>query len=313
MATSTTNSSRPIFKNYSKRDVGIPPIPLPLVGRRTTKYDNIQSRVSSGLKIKKINKRPDDFDLNENPASDLAADAQWSNHKETPKIEKEPVDTSAANETTTIPTTNEVSEPVKSTATNEVANQSKESSTNQADHQQHVLTDGVYDGDEEKDVVKIKTEKDSAIRFSAPDENDAIFPCKLEIKQLQLKTPEGESKQFPNVFGVKVVRGILKLGTPLCILDENDFRIVGKVIGIQHKNTQIAYAVKGTQVAIEIESEPEQKLCLNDELISVITRQSIDACKTFFREDLNKDCWKLMRDLKKAFHIRDPSPQHLQI
>lgn len=34
-----------------------------------------------------------------------------------------------------------------------------------------------------------------------------------------------------------------------------------------------------------------------------ISRQSIDACKDYFREDLNNADWKLMIELKKLFQI----------
>lgn len=34
-----------------------------------------------------------------------------------------------------------------------------------------------------------------------------------------------------------------------------------------------------------------------------ISRQSIDACKDYFREDLNSADWKLMIELKKLFQI----------
>lgn len=34
-----------------------------------------------------------------------------------------------------------------------------------------------------------------------------------------------------------------------------------------------------------------------------ISRQSIDACKDYFRDDLNKQDWQLMVELKKVFEI----------
>lgn len=40
-----------------------------------------------------------------------------------------------------------------------------------------------------------------------------------------------------------------------------------------------------------------------DELVSKISRESIDACKNYFREDLSKDDWKLVMSLKKVFKI----------
>jgi len=40
-----------------------------------------------------------------------------------------------------------------------------------------------------------------------------------------------------------------------------------------------------------------------DLLISKISRESIDACKNYFRDDLTKTDWMLMVELKKLFEI----------
>ena len=43
----------------------------------------------------------------------------------------------------------------------------------------------------------------------------------------------------------------------------------------------------------------------NIELIHLfqISRASIDACKDYFRDDLEKEDWKLMKELKTVFEI----------
>ena len=38
-------------------------------------------------------------------------------------------------------------------------------------------------------------------------------------------------------------------------------------------------------------------------LLSQISRRTIDVCKQYFREDLQKEDWKLMIELKKLFEI----------
>ena len=40
-----------------------------------------------------------------------------------------------------------------------------------------------------------------------------------------------------------------------------------------------------------------------DEIVSKISRESINACKEYFRDDLTKADWKLMAELKKLFNI----------
>ena len=41
----------------------------------------------------------------------------------------------------------------------------------------------------------------------------------------------------------------------------------------------------------------------NDMLMPKISRESIDACKEYFREDLTTADWKLMIDLKAIFQV----------
>jgi hypothetical protein len=41
----------------------------------------------------------------------------------------------------------------------------------------------------------------------------------------------------------------------------------------------------------------------NDQIASIVTRDSIDALKTYFKDDLSKDDWKLVIQLKKMFGI----------
>ena len=40
-----------------------------------------------------------------------------------------------------------------------------------------------------------------------------------------------------------------------------------------------------------------------DMVVSKISRTSIDACKEYFRDDLQKSDWQLMIELKKTFEI----------
>ena len=40
-----------------------------------------------------------------------------------------------------------------------------------------------------------------------------------------------------------------------------------------------------------------------NQICSILSRDSIDALKTYFKDDLNKDDWKLVIQLKKTFAI----------
>lgn len=55
--------------------------------------------------------------------------------------------------------------------------------------------------------------------------------------------------------GVSVSRGILKIGTPICVMDKERINIVlGKVVSIEYNHKQITSARKATgHVAIKLE------------------------------------------------------------
>lgn len=40
-----------------------------------------------------------------------------------------------------------------------------------------------------------------------------------------------------------------------------------------------------------------------NQFVSILTRDSIDSLKQYFKEELNKDDWKLVIQLKKMFGI----------
>ena len=69
-------------------------------------------------------------------------------------------------------------------------------------------------------------------------------------------------------------------------------------------------AKKGVDVCVKIDPSPGTTPKLfgrhfdaTDEIVSKISRESINACKDYFRDDLSKTDWKLMSELKKMFNI----------
>merc|ERR1712200_41709 len=132
----------------------------------------------------------------------------------------------------------------------------------------------------------------------------AVFPCKLKIMKEHIYM-----SRDPIVCGVKVEAGIVKVGTPICV-PSKEFCFVGVCAGIQHNNKDVDTARKGDEVCIKIEAVPGEAPKMigrhfddTDLLISRISRESIDACKDYFRDDLNKTDWVLMVELKKLFEI----------
>lgn len=138
------------------------------------------------------------------------------------------------------------------------------------------------------------------------DENKhiAVFPCKLKILPQYVF-----NSRDPIVIGVMVEAGIVKEGTPLCV-PSKDFVDLGMVTSVEYNHKPVESARKGQEVCIKIEPVPGEAPKMfgrhfeaKDFLVSKISRQSIDACKDYFRDDLLKTDWQLMVELKKLFQI----------
>ncbi|XP_056411937.1 eukaryotic translation initiation factor 5B [Hyla sarda] len=132
----------------------------------------------------------------------------------------------------------------------------------------------------------------------------AVFPCKIRILPQFIF-----NSRDPIVMGVIVEAGQLKQGTPMCVPTKNfvDIGIVTS-IEINHKNVDVAK--KGQEVCVKIEPIPGESPKMfgrhfeaTDHLVSKITRQSIDALKNWFRDEMQKTDWQLIVELKKVFEI----------
>ncbi|XP_050426499.1 eukaryotic translation initiation factor 5B [Adelges cooleyi] len=132
----------------------------------------------------------------------------------------------------------------------------------------------------------------------------AVFPCKLKVlPQFVFNSRD------PIVMGVMVESGIVKEGTPICV-PSKEFVELGIVTSIENNHKPVETARKGQEICIKIEPIPGEAPKMfgrhfdeTDLLVSKITRQSIDACKDHFRDDLLKTDWQLMVELKKLFEI----------
>lgn len=145
--------------------------------------------------------------------------------------------------------------------------------------------------------IKEEKKKESA--------EEAVFPCVLRILPNCVF-----NKRDPIVLGVDVVEGILKIGTPICV-PSREFIDIGRIASIENNHKPVDYAKKGSQVAIKIiASNPEEQKMfgrhfdMEDELVSHISRKSIDILKTNYRDELSMDEWKLVVKLKNIFKIQ---------
>ncbi|KAK9715519.1 hypothetical protein RND81_06G170500 [Saponaria officinalis] len=149
-------------------------------------------------------------------------------------------------------------------------------------------------------IDNIKEEK----KKEAADE--AVFPCVLKIMPNCVF-----NKKDPIVLGVDVLEGIAKVGTPICIPSQ-EFIDIGRIASIENNHKPVDIAKKGQKVAIKIlgtNPEEQQKMFgrhfdIEDELVSHISRKSIDMLKANYRDDLSIEEWKLVVKLKTLFKIQ---------
>eukprot|EP00897_Mesotaenium_endlicherianum_P009893 jgi/Mesen1/8932/ME000548S08440 len=139
----------------------------------------------------------------------------------------------------------------------------------------------------------MKTIKDEKRQLSA---EAAVFPVVLKIMPDCIF-----NKKDPIVLGVQVIEGIAR-----------GFIDIGRIFSMEKDHKVTDKARKGDSVAMKIvgsNAEELQKLYgrhfdHSDELVSHITRESIDTLKENFRDDLAKDEWILLVKLKKLFNIQ---------
>lgn len=132
--------------------------------------------------------------------------------------------------------------------------------------------------------------------------NKAVFPCILKILPNCIF-----NKKNPLVFGVEIIDGNLKIGTPLIIPQTNTF--IGKVISIENDHKSVQFAKKSTSVCIKVENEENPTIYYGRHftheynLFSKISRESLDVIKQYFKDDISKDDIKLLAKMKKIFEI----------
>ncbi|XP_052460426.1 eukaryotic translation initiation factor 5B [Carassius gibelio] len=132
----------------------------------------------------------------------------------------------------------------------------------------------------------------------------AVFPCKLRILPQFIF-----NSRDPIVMGVTVDAGVLRTGTPVCVPSKG-FVDIGIVTGIEINHKSVESAKKGQEICVKIEPIPGEAPKMYgrhfeavDIIVSKITRQSIDALKNWFRDEMQKSDWQLIMELKKTFEI----------
>uniref|UniRef100_A0A1I7YD20 Eukaryotic translation initiation factor 5B n=1 Tax=Steinernema glaseri TaxID=37863 RepID=A0A1I7YD20_9BILA len=150
----------------------------------------------------------------------------------------------------------------------------------------------------------LKYKEELRLKRRRENEHLAIFPCRLRIMPQHIFNARN-----PIVCGVSVESGQLKRGTPICV-PSKDKIFIGTVSSIERNHEQVELAKAGDEICIKIENTTGEAPKLygrhfthEDLLVSRISRESIDVCKTHFRDDLSREDWQLVVNLKKVLDI----------
>jgi translation initiation factor 5B len=85
--------------------------------------------------------------------------------------------------------------------------------------------------------------------------------------------------------------------------------VVGRVTSIESNHKEVDRASRGSSVAVKIVNEQQPTMTYGrqfdhtNQIMSKLSRESIDALKQFFRNDLSTEDWKLVKNLKPYFNI----------
>ncbi|KAH7922410.1 hypothetical protein BV22DRAFT_1037540 [Leucogyrophana mollusca] len=141
----------------------------------------------------------------------------------------------------------------------------------------------------------------------------AVWPCRLKIIA-------AFCKRDPIILGIDILDGTLRVGTPICVVkvdpvtQKKEIIDLGKVtsLEINHKPYEIVKKSQaGAGVAVKIEHAVYQSAKMfgrhfdeKDDLLSHITRQSIDVLKASFKADVSNEEWLLIKALKPRLNIQ---------
>eukprot|EP00002_Diphylleia_rotans_P032124 TRINITY_DN671_c0_g1_i12.p1 TRINITY_DN671_c0_g1~~TRINITY_DN671_c0_g1_i12.p1 ORF type:complete len:881 (-),score=249.82 TRINITY_DN671_c0_g1_i12:476-3118(-) len=145
-------------------------------------------------------------------------------------------------------------------------------------------------------MKQVREDKRASVR------DEAVFPCILRIIPTCLF-----NKKDPIVLGMDVVEGTLRVGTPLCVPSKKNLEI-GRVFSLEVNKKSVEIVKKGQSVAVKIVGDPSVMVGRHfepsDEVVSLISRRTIDVLKENFKDDMTKEDIQLIGRLKRVFGIQ---------
>ena len=102
---------------------------------------------------------------------------------------------------------------------------------------------------------------------------------------------------------------MLRVGTPICVYSKDSDKVkIGVVESIEANHKKIKEARKASgSVAIQLGGDPKissgKDFAQTDRLVSIISRKSIDVLKELYRDEVSKEEWALIIELKPFFKV----------
>jgi translation initiation factor 5B len=136
----------------------------------------------------------------------------------------------------------------------------------------------------------------------------AVFPCIIEM------VPDKVFRaRDPIVLGVKCKEGVVKIGTPLCVVrgEKKEILELGRVESMEANHVELKEAKKGDEFAIKIGAIAGNAPVYygrhfdgSNLIYSVISRETIDVLKENYKEDMTDELWRLIMKLKPLFAVQ---------
>ncbi|UZJ54552.1 hypothetical protein CBS101457_003872 [Exobasidium rhododendri] len=151
----------------------------------------------------------------------------------------------------------------------------------------------------QKQVLERKQKENSGV---------AVWPCRLKILAVF-------AKRSPLILGCEIIQGDLRMDTPIAVKNKTTGEVVnlGRVTSLEvnHKRMDVVTAKSaGAGVAVRIECAAHEAARTygrhftdEDELFSLISRQSIDSLKEFFWDGMTIEQKKTIKHLKTVLQI----------
>jgi translation initiation factor 5B len=134
--------------------------------------------------------------------------------------------------------------------------------------------------------------------------NKVVWPVKVQLLEGAIF-----NRSKPIIMGVRVLDGVLKKGTPLMVVAEKPV-FIGTVDVIRADKENLESASQNSEVSVQLKNPPDwtpvagKDFTAADVLVSKMSREVIDLLKLHFRQEMKREDWMLIVEIKRILHIQ---------